>query len=82
MFSTVQNTIETFLSKRENFSTSDKLKAVSVLVTLILWIIVLLLLSKYLWNEVLCKLVSFTKPVSSVYQIIGLVILLQIIVPT
>lgn len=82
MFSAVQSTIETFLSKRENFSSEDKLKVVAAVVTLILWIVVLLLLSKWLWNEVLCKLVTFTKPVSSVFQIIGLVVLLQIIVPT
>ncbi len=82
MFSSVKSSIETFLSKRENFSTSDKLKLAAAIITLILWIIILLLLSKYLWNEVLCKIVSFTKPVSSVFQIIGLVVLLQILMPS
>ncbi len=82
MFSSVKSSIETFLSKRENFSTSDKLKAVAAIITLILWIIILLVLSKYLWNEVLCKIVSFTKPVSSVFQIIGLVVLLEILRPS
>ena len=82
MFSSVKSSIETFLSKRENFSTQDKLKIVATIVTLILWIILLLVLSKYLWNEVLCKIVSFTKPVCSVFQIVGLVVLLEILIPS
>jgi hypothetical protein len=81
MFTAVQSTVETFLSRKENFSNSDKTKMIAALVTLVLWILILLLLSKWLWNEVLCKMVTFTKPVTSVFQIVGLVILLQLIKP-
>jgi hypothetical protein len=81
MFKAVQSTVETFLSRKENFSNSDKVKMIAALVTLIVWILILLLLSKWLWNEVLCKMVTFTKQVTSVFQIVGLVILLQLIKP-
>jgi len=81
MFTAVQSTVETFLSRKENFSNYDKSKIIAALVTLIVWILILLLLSKFLWNEVLCKMVTFTKPVTSVFEIVGLVILLQLIKP-
>lgn len=81
MLSAVKNTVETFLVSKENFSMGDKAKMVAAIVALIVWILVLLLLSKWLWNEVLCKIVTFAKPVSSVFQIVGLVVLLAIIKP-
>jgi len=81
MFTAVQSTVETFLSRKENFSNSDKAKMIAGLVTLVLWVLILLLLSKWLWNEVLCKMVTFTKQVTSVFQIVGLVVLLQLIKP-
>jgi hypothetical protein len=81
MLSAVKNTVETFLVSKEHFSMGDKAKMIAALVAIIVWIVVLLLLSKWLWNEVLCKIVTFAKPVSSVFQIIGLVVLLAIIKP-
>jgi hypothetical protein len=81
MFNAVQSTVETFLSTKENFTSGDRAKMVAAIVTLVLWLLILLFVSKWLWNEVFCKLVTFAKPVSSVFQIVGLVVLLAIIKP-
>ncbi len=82
MLSAVKSGVEHFLNKKENFTNSDVSSFVAALVVVIVWLAVLLLLSKWLWNEVLCKIVSITKPVTSVFQILGLVVLLQIIHPS
>jgi uncharacterized membrane protein len=85
LFEFIDKTVKTFLpgKRTENFSnTSDNLKYVALLITIFLWILLLLLVSKVLWNEVLCDVVTFVKPVKSVFQILGLVVLLQIISPT
>jgi hypothetical protein len=81
MFGAVQSTVETFLSSKENFTSEDRAKMIAALVVVILWLVILLFLSKWLWNEVLCKIVTFTKPVTSVWQVIGLVVLLAILKP-
>ena len=82
MLSAVKSGVENFLNKKEGFTNSDVASFVAALVVIIVWLAVLLLLSKWLWNEVLCKIVSFAKPVTSVFQILGLVILLQIVHPS
>ena len=85
LFEFVDKTIRSVLrpGQKENFSsTSDNLKYVALLITIFLWILLLLLVSKVLWNEVLCEMVTFAKPVKSVFYILGLVVLLQIISPT
>jgi hypothetical protein len=82
MFSSVKSGIERFLNKEEHFTNSDVANFIAALIIIIVWLAVLLLLSKWLWNEILCKIVSFTKPVTSVFQILGLVVLLQIIHPS
>jgi hypothetical protein len=81
MFSAVHSTVENFLGAKERFTSGDRAKFIAALVTLVLWLAILLLVSKWLWNEVLCKLVTFTKPVHSVFQIVGLVVLLAILKP-
>jgi hypothetical protein len=49
----------------------------SIITLFILIIIVILLICKWLWNNVLIKLFPFINKVSSVWQIIGLMILLS-----
>jgi hypothetical protein len=51
------------------------------IITLGLMITALLFVGKYLWNNVLVQLISFAKPVRSVWQLVGLSILLSLIAP-
>jgi len=65
---------------REGFN-YDSNNYLAMLLALLLWLAVLLFVSKFLWNEVLVKLVTVVKPATSVAQILGLVILLEIMLP-
>lgn len=47
-------------------------------IVLILYIFLVLLIGRFLWNAVLCRLVTIVKPVESIWQILGLVILLNL----
>ena len=42
-------------------------------------LLVLLYLGQYLWNNVLVKVCTIVKPVNSMWQILGLYVLLQIL---
>lgn len=76
-------TTETFES---NGQTPDsrkdtaKLALVSFL-TLVIVLMLLLLLGKYLWNSVLIVVMPFIKPVKSVWQIMGLALLIGLMSP-
>ena len=84
LFEFIDKTIRSVLpGQREHFTDRrEAMKYVALLITILLWIVLLLLVSKLLWNNVLCDIVTFVKPVKSVFQILGLVILLQLILPT
>jgi hypothetical protein len=41
-------------------------------------LLILLLIGEYLWNKVLVKLVTVVKPVTSVWQILGLSVLFKL----
>ena len=52
-----------------------------MMVGLILWILLVLIIGKWLWNNVLCQLTTVCKPMPNVLYLIGLIILLDIIRP-
>ena len=54
---------------------------VVLLVMVILWLTLVLLVGKYLWNECLCKVVTVCKPIDSVYTLLGLIILFDMLHP-
>lgn len=54
-------------------------EALAAFIVLIIYVIFILIIGKFLWNEVLCKIVSIAKPASSIWQILGLAILFNLI---
>ena len=81
LFSCAKESFQNVLSGgREGFNYNNN-NFLAMLLTLLLWLAVLLFVSKFLWNEVLVKLVTVVKPATSVVQILGLVILLEIMIP-
>lgn len=84
LFSVAKEGFECVLSpSKEGFTDSNTTaKYVAIFLALLLWLAILLVVAQYLWNEVLCKLTTIVKPVTSVFQILGLVILLQIVYPS
>jgi hypothetical protein len=66
---------------RENFEGNRNVNYLAMLLAILLWLAVLLLVAQYLWNGVLVKLVTVIKPATSVFQLLGLVILMEILMP-
>jgi cytoskeletal protein RodZ len=74
--------MEAFSSSRENFDNNSSTMMQSPLIIfgfLLLYLLIILLIGKWLWNVVLVKLVSIIKPATSVWQILGFAILVQIL---
>lgn len=53
----------------------EKRNPLVYLVVVVLFLVLHLLLSKWLWNNVLVKLVTVAKPADSVWQLLGLTLL-------
>jgi len=47
--------------------------------TYLLFVIITLLFGEYLWNNILVKLVTVVKPIKSVWQLLGLMILFSLL---
>jgi hypothetical protein len=76
-------TTETFNSNNESADKTQN-KAKNMLVSLLVLttiFVLLLIVGKILWNSVLIKLFPFVSPVKSVWQVLGLSILLGLIFP-
>lgn len=56
-----------------------KPEVLGVFIGFILWLFILLFFGQYLWNNVLIKLIPGIKPVTSVWQIVGIVLLISIL---
>ncbi len=50
-------------------------------VTVVIMLSILLFIGKYLWNNVMTDLFTFAKPVKSVWQLLGLAILVSLFHP-
>ena len=69
---------------KERFEDTGTMTASQVLVAVIflaLYILLILLLGKWLFNNVLCKLVPAVRPASSVWEVLGLMVLLHLLLP-
>ena len=56
-------------------NSSAKRNPIVYLVIVVLFLVLHLLLSKWLWNNILVKLVSVAKPADNVWQLLGLTLL-------
>lgn len=65
----------------EGFSTKNSLAAISAVIAFVFVEIIILLFGKYLWNNVLLKLIPLRR-VESVWEILGLSILLKMLLPS
>ena len=78
--STIRETIQKLLPV--GFESDDKSVSLTALIlTIIVWIILVLLLAKYLWNKVLVKLVTVFNPSNSMFQMLGVMLLAQLMLP-
>jgi len=83
----VADTVNAAFSQTETFESetgvgiSPTRAALVSFITLLIVFALILFVGKYLWNEVLVSLVPGVKPAKSVFQILGLAILLALLVP-
>jgi len=71
---------EAFASETGDGNTPARLALVS-LITVFIILALILFAGKYLWNSVLVSLVPGVKPAKSVFQILGLAILIMLLSP-
>jgi hypothetical protein len=83
LLSITQQSLEKVLNggKTSESFTNDTNNFLAMLLVLLIWLVLLLFVSKFLWNEVLVKLVTVVKPATSLVQLLGLFILLEIMLP-
>jgi hypothetical protein len=82
LFTCAQEAFTGLLTKpNEHFTDRREKNYLALLLALLLWLAVLLIAAQYLWNGVLVKIVTVVKPVTSVFQLLGLVILMEILMP-
>jgi hypothetical protein len=82
---TVANGVNAVFSQTETFESgagysTSRSFAVS-LITLVIMLSLILLLGKFLWNNVLTALVPAVRPAKSIWQILGLAVLIGLMYP-
>jgi polyferredoxin len=68
--------------RREEFMNDAEQEHIKVLIILAIWLVVTLFVGMWLWNNVAVKLISVAKPMTSIWQLLGLVILVDLIHPS
>jgi hypothetical protein len=70
---------------RESFNDSGMIggrrMTLGLAIGMILWIILVLVVGKWLWNNVLCQVTTVCKPMPNVLYLLGLILLIDIIRP-
>lgn len=66
----------------EHFMNEDDQTYLRVLIILSIWLCAVLFVGMWLWNNIAVKLVSFVKPMTSIWQLLGLAILIDLIHPS
>jgi hypothetical protein len=82
----VANAVNLFVSQTETFENqnggaSPARMALVTFLTILILFFALLFVGKYLWNNVLHELVPAVKPAKSVWQILGLALLISLMHP-
>lgn len=80
------NVVEQFIgNRRENFQNTQSKPNISPLglfIFLIIYLTLVLLFGKYLWDEVMCKVITVCKPMPSLAHFLGLVLLIDLLLPS
>lgn len=76
--------VESFFNVgRENFDNGhdDDKKHLKMLFVLALWLVVTLFVGMWLWNNVVVKVCSVAKPMTSLWQFLGLALVVDLLMP-
>ena len=81
IFSVARAAVEGFADTAPNVKREVYADSVAVLMAFIVAFVILAFVGKLLWNNVICDLFSFAKPARSFWQIIGLMLFINLIRP-
>jgi hypothetical protein len=84
LYSACGSVVDT-VTNNERFTDSKRRNAGVVFLILLLALVVLfalLFLVKFLWNKVGCKYITVLKPVPSVLELLGVLVLLHMVLPS
>ena len=73
--------VEGFADTAPNVKREVYADSVAVLLAFVLAFVIIAFVGKLLWNNVVCDLFTFAKPAKSFWQIIGLMIFINLIRP-
>lgn len=74
---------EHFISgNTENFMNTEEKKHMKILFIMAIWLVLVLTAGMWLWNNVAVKLTSILKPMTSIWQLLGLALLVDLIHPS
>jgi hypothetical protein len=73
--------VEGFADTAPNVKREVYADSVAVLLAFIVAFIIIAFIGKIIWNRVICDLFTFAKPAKSFWQIIGLMIFINLIRP-
>lgn len=82
------NAIDHFSSKGEQFADTaannngSRPLTLGYVIVVILWILLVLIVGKWLWNTVLCRVLTVAQPMPNILYFFGLVLLVEIISPS
>jgi uncharacterized membrane protein YidH (DUF202 family) len=79
LFGLARETFQNLLSSREGFQQDNE--NLALFLALVLWLLLLLVVARFLWNDVLVNVVTFAKPIKELWQIFALVLLFDIMCP-
>jgi hypothetical protein len=78
----VKDQVEALMNYNEGFEgQNNKGNPLVIAIVLVVFLVLHLMLGKYLWNKALVPLVPAVKPASSVWQVLGVSVLLSIMIP-
>lgn len=54
-------------------------ETIGALILFVLYLVIILIFGEFLWNKVLCRVVTIVKPVKSIWELLGIMLLFGII---
>jgi hypothetical protein len=73
------NGMDVPMIKKEGFENGNDNKLLKIIIAMLIQLVIFLLIGKYVFNNVLVKVVPAIKPITSVWQLLGLSILFNML---
>ena len=80
----VGQVIDSFVGNQDTFDNTDNKRpkmTVGLVVAMVLYLLLVLFVGKSLWDNVMCKVVDVCKPMPSLLHFLGLVLLIDLLMP-